>query len=153
MLAAIVGILFLVINFSVWCSVGSPLFVIRLLSSKLFTLPLWLYGLFDFLSFGILGFSLGADLGAYHSVNDIARYRGAFFFVLGTVLAFLHHLFFFTMTSFFMAFVLSVIGITFFVLAIIDFRQVSRIAFVLAIVGSLWRAYLCFLSVAAFFTV
>lgn len=152
-LAVIVGILLVVVNFSVWCAVGSPIFVIRFLSSKLFTFPLWLYGLFDFLSFGLLGFSLGADLGVSCRVNDVARYRGAFFFILGIVISYLHHLFFFSMSSFFMAFLLGIIAVTFLIFAITDLRQVSKIAFFIAIIGSVWRLYVCIFSIAAFFLV
>ena len=151
LLATIIGIFFLLVNFSVWCAVGSPMFTIRFLSSGLPMLPLWLYGLFDFLSFGALGFSLGADLFSRCSVNEVARYRGAFFFVLSLVLSFLHHLFFFTMTSFFVSFLIGVISVALLVLAIIDFSHVSRIAFVFAIIGTLWKLYVCLLSIAAFF--
>ena len=150
-LAVAVGILLVVVNFSIWCAVGSPIFVIRYLSSKIFTFPLWLYGLFDFLSFGMLGFSLGADLLGVCRVNEVARYRGAFFFILGIVFSYLHHLFFFPMSSFFMALILGIIAVAFLIFAIMDLRRVSKIASLFAMIGSLWRLYVCIFSIAALF--
>ena len=81
-LATSISIVFIFIDFIVWCVVGSPMYVLHLISCKIAVFPLWIFGLADFLSFAAVGFSLGAVLGDRSPVCEVAKYRGAFYFII-----------------------------------------------------------------------
>ena len=145
-----VAILLLFINIVVWCSVGSPVYTLHFVSSRVPTLPLWLYGLLDFLSFTLLGISLGAALGEKCPASEVDKYRGGFYFVIGVTLAYLHHAFFFSCHLFFISFICAVLQCVFLVVAVVNFYKVSRISTISLILGGIWSSYLLFFSLVCF---
>lgn len=145
--------IFIFVNFSVWCAVGSPVYVLRFLSSYLPVLPLWFFGLCDFISCTLLGFSLGAILATPCPVYDVYKYRGAFYFVIGATLMFLHHVFFFCGVRFFAAMLVSILQCLFLSIALINFTRVSKLNFVIAALGVLWSFYLLVFNIITFFLI
>ncbi len=150
-LATVVALACLTLNFSVWCAVKSPVIVLSFLSCKISVLPTWLFGLFDFLSFASLGFSLGAALGTACSASEVSKYRGAFYFVIGITLACAYHLFFFKLSSFLLSFLCAVLQCVCLFVATANFYKVSAISFFASVIGTLWSVYLLFFSFFATF--
>ena len=149
--ATAVSAIMIFIDFCVWCAIGSPAYILKFISSSLKVPPLWLFGLLDLLSFAVLGFSLGAVLGTLCSAYDVPKYRGAFFFVIGVTLAFLHHVIFFGFARFFFSLVVSVLSCAFLAAAVVDFFHVSKLSGVISVIGVLWRFYILILDVMTFF--
>ena len=149
--AAVVAALLLLIDFAVWSAVGSPIYILRFISAYVKVFPLWLFGLLDFLSFSLLGFALGAVLGAGNPSCDVYKYRGAFFFVIGLVLAYLHHVTFFCAGRFFISLIIVIIQCFFGVLAALNFSKVSGVATVVFVLGGIWWIYLLLVNIFSFF--
>ena len=152
-LATLTAGIFIFIDFSVWCAIGSPVYVLRFISGYLSTLPLWLFGLCDFISCTLLGFSLGALLASSCSVYDVDKYRGSFYFIIGAALMFLHHVFFFSGARFFISMLVSILECTFFGIALINFAKASKLAFFISLLGVLWRVYLLIFNITTFFLI
>lgn len=152
-LALTLAIACFLIKFSVWCSVGNHAVVLNFLSVKFSVLPMWLFALFDFLSFSILGFSLGADLSVNCASKEVSKYRGAFYFVIALTLICLSHLFLFKSLAFFLSLLMTIFALVCLFAAILDFYYVSSIAFLSVIIGALWNVYLVVFSALAAFSV
>lgn len=150
-IATAVAALFIFVDFAVWCAVGSPVYVLRFISGSVPVLPLWLFGLLDFISFALFGFALGAMLGNRCAANEVAKYRGAFYFIIGVTLVCLHHAFFFSNATFFVALLTSVLMCFFVTVAIVNFVRASKPAALAASVGALWSVYLLVLNLVSFF--
>lgn len=138
------------INFIVWCSVGSPIYTLHFVSSRVPALPLWLYGLFDFLSFALFGISLGAVLSEKCQSFEVYKYRGGFYFIIGITLAYLYHAFFFSCHLFFISFLTVILQCFLFGIAAVNFFNVSKISVLSLCLGALWSFYLLFFSVFCF---
>lgn len=151
--ATAVALIFILVDFAVWCAVSSPIYTLRFISSSVPTLPLWLFGLFDFISYALKGFSLGAVLTVVCRLYDVYRYRGAFYFVIGVTMAFLHHAFFFSEAKFFTALLIALLQCLFLFIAVINFYKVSKWISVVAALGTVWSVYLLVLNVMTFFFV
>lgn len=149
--ATTVAAVFIFVDFAVWCAVGSPLYVLHFISTSVPVLPLWLFGLFDFISFALLGVALGAVLGSRCGIYEVAKYRGAFYFIIGVTLVCLHHAFFFSSFTFFVALLTSVLMCFFLAVALVNFLRVSKLATFAAIGGLLWSLYLLVLNFVCFF--
>ena len=149
--ATVVAGLLLFINVAVWSAVGSPIFILRFISAYVKALPLWLFGLFDFLSFALLGFALGAILGTQCRTYEVFKYRGAFFFVIGLTLAFVHHVTFFGAGMFLVSLLVIIIQCCFLALSAINFYKVSVISTVVLLVGGIWWLYLLIINLFSFF--
>lgn len=141
---------FLLIDFAVWCAVGSPVYVLRFISGRVSVLPLWLFGLLDITAFTFLGCSLGGALTAKGSCG-VDRYRGAFYFIIGVTLFYLHHIFFFVYCAFLVSFFMSAFIFFLLVVAVINFFRVSRVASLSAVLGGLWSLYILIFSMLVFF--
>ena len=152
-IATAVAAIFIFVDFAVWCAVGSPVYVLRFVSESVPVLPLWLFGLLDFISFVLLGFALGAVLGSRCVTNEISKYRGAFYFVIGVTLICLHHAFFFSSVSFFVALLTAVLMCFFLTVAVVNFSRVSKLATLASSLGSLWSGYLLIINFVSFFFV
>ena len=151
--ATVVAAIFIFVDFFVWCAAGSPMYVLRFVSVYVPVLPLWVFGLFDFLSFAVLGFSLGAVLGMSCSAYDVYKYRGAFYFIMGVTLAFVHHILLLVGAKFFVAIFIGVLRCFFISVAIVNFYRVSKISAVLSAVGSVWSFYILIFNLLVFFFV
>lgn len=151
LIATAVAAIFIFVDFSVWCATGSPIYVLRFISCYVQTLPLWIFGFLDFISCALLGFSLGAVLSTSCTVYDVHKYRGAFYFILGATLAFLHHFFFFSGARFFAALLVVMLQCLFLSIAVINFYRVSKLVTLIAALGALWSFYLLALNVMTFF--
>lgn len=149
--ATVMAAVFIFVDFGVWCAVGSPVYVLRFVSGSVPVLPLWIFGLFDFISFALLGFALGAVLGNRCAVSEVAKYRGAFYFIIGVTLVCLHHAFFFSHFALFVALLTSVLMCFFLVVAVVNFARVSGLAVFAAAVGLLWSIYILVLNFISFF--
>ena len=151
LMATAVAAIFIFVDFSVWCALGSPIYILRFVSCYVPTLPLWVFGLLDFISYALLGFSLGAILSTSCPVYDVHKYRGAFYFAVGVTLAFLHHVFFFSGAGFFAALFIVLLQCLFLSIALINFYRVSKLASIIAALGVLWSFYLFVLNFMTFF--
>lgn len=151
--ATAVSALFILINFCVWCAVGSPVYILRFVAAQVAVLPLWLFGLLDFVAFAALGFALGAALGVRCSAQEVSKYRGAFYFIMGVTLAFLHHAVFFAGARMFGALLLSALSCAFVGIGTVNFCRVSRVAALLSAVGALWVLYIFVVNLLTFFFV
>lgn len=149
--ATAVAAIFIFVDFAVWCAVGSPVYVLRFISGRVPVLPLWLFGLLDFLSFALLGFGLGAVLGSRWITNEVAKYRGSFYFIIGVTLICLHHAFFFSSVTFFVALLTAVLMCFFLTVAVCNFSRVSRLAMLTSLLGALWSFYLLIINLVSFF--
>ena len=149
--ATAISVIFLFVNFSVWCAVGNTAYVFRFISSYVKTMPLWLFGLFDFISSVLLGFALGGGLTEKAPNCQICKYRGAFYFIIGVVCGFLHHGFFFLGARFLAAMLMSLLQCLFLMIAYVNFCRVSTAVSIILAFGFLWRFYLFVLSILTFF--
>ena len=149
--ATAMAAIFIFVDFAVWCAVGSPVYLLRFISGFVPVLPLCLFGLFDFISFALLGFALGTALGIRSVASEVAKYRGAFYFIIGVTLLCLHHAFFFSRFAFFVALLTSAIMCFFLVVAVVNFARVSGIAVFAAAIGLLWGIYVLILNFISFF--
>ena len=149
--ATAVAAIFIFVDFAVWCAVGSPVYILRFISGCVPVLPLWLFGLLDFISFALLGCGLGAVLGSRCVANEVAKYRGSFYFVIGVTLICLHHAFFFCSVAFFVALLTAVLMCFFLTVAVVNFSCVSRLAMLASSLGALWSVYLLVINLVSFF--
>ena len=147
--AVLIAVLFLLTGFSVWCALGSPLWVLRLIGNRTPAPPLWIFGLLEFLAFTALGFSLGVAFGSRCFSTEVAKYKGGFYHIVGATLVFLHRLFFFKGISFFVASLTLLAGIVCLVTALLNFAKVSKISAVILALPSLWNLYLLALTLGA----
>ena len=148
----LLGGVFLLIDFAVWCASSSPLYVLHLASDKMAVLPTWLFGLLDLLSFTLYGLALGAVLGSKCGC-EVERYRGAFYFIIAVTLAYLHHIILFSYLSFFVAMLISAIVVFFIFVATANFFRVSKAGAILAVLGGLWSVYIFLFSILLFFLI
>ena len=149
--ATAIAILFILADFAVWCIAGSPMFALRFISSRVPTLPLWLFGLCDFLCFASLGLSIGFDLGNKCPSRETEKYRGAFYFTVSVALAIIHHFLFFMVVSFFVALPIIILACVFLLSAVLNFFKVSLLPAALSSVSFLWLFYLFLLNLLSFF--
>ena len=149
--ATVISVIFLFVNFSVWCAVENTAYVFHFISSCVKTLPLWLFGLFDFISSVLLGFALGGALAETAPISHIYKYKGAFYFVIGVVCGFLHHGFFFLGARFLSAMLVSFLQCVFLAIAYVNFCRVSSVVSIILALGFLWRVYLFVFSTITFF--
>ena len=149
--ATAVAVLLLLVDVAVWSAVGSPILILRFISAYVKVVPLWLFGLLDFLSFALLGFALGSILGTTCCVYEVFKYRGAFFFVIGLTLAFVHHITFFSAGMFLVSLLVVIVQCFFLTLSVVNFYKVSVISTVILIVGSVWWLYLLIINLFSFF--
>lgn len=150
-LAAAMSLIFIIVDFAVWCAIGSPLFVLHFISDRVPVPPLWIFGLCDFLCFALLGLALGALLGNAFPARDVPKYRGAFYFTVGIVFNVVHHFLFFGGGRFLVALPLCLLSCFFLVIAVVDFFKVSSIASISALLGISWVLYLALLNLLTFF--
>ena len=149
--ATAVAAVFILVDFAVWCAIGSPIYVLKFISSSFPSIPVWLFGLLDFLTFALWGFSLGAVLSNDCHSYDVHKYRGAFYFIIGVAMLFAHHVIFFVYVRFFVASIVSLVALAFVTVGILNFYNVSKISFVTAIAGGIWCLYIFLFSLAALF--
>lgn len=148
--ALALGGVFLLIDFAVWCAVGSPAYMLRFVSGRVSVLPLWVFGLLDFLAFTLFGAALGCALSAKGGCG-VDRYRGAFYFIIGVTLFYLHHIFFFVYGAFLMSFLVAALIFSLLVIAIVNFSRVSSVSSLCAVLGGVWSVYILIFSGLVFF--
>ena len=149
--ATVIAVIFILADFAVWCIAGSPVFALRFISVRVPVLPLWIFGLCDFLCFASLGLSIGFALGNKCPSIETEKYRGAFYFSVGVALAVIHHFIFFMAVSLFAALPVIILSCAFLLGAIINFYKVSFLPAALSSVAFLWLFYLFWLNLLAFF--
>ena len=149
---AILAFLFLAVDFAVWCVSASPLYLLRTVVDKLPVLPLWLFGLFDLLAFTLFGAALGTALSNKQRC-EVEKYRGAFYFIIGVVLAYLHHVILFSFLGFFLSALISMAVCFFILIASVNFARVSKVAMLFSALGGAWSIYIFLFSIFVFFLI
>ena len=144
--------LFLAVDFTVWCLSASPIYLLRTVADKLPVLPLWLFGLFDLLAFTLFGAALGAALSNKQRF-EVEKYRGAFYFIIGVVLAYLHHVILFSYLCFFLSALVSGTVCFFIFIASINFARVSKATMFFSVLGEIWSIYVFLFSLFVFFLI
>ena len=125
--AVVVGALLLWIVWMIVLSiVGSPRLLLYLISSRIPTLPTWIFILFVSLLFLVCGGCLGKILVSGKRTNDAVRYRGSFFATVAITLCYLWYALFFGARFFMPALILSVISAACLLVAAASVRGVFR---------------------------
>ena len=150
-IATAMATIFIFVDFAVWSAVGSPVYILRFISGRIPVLPLWAFGLLDFVSFALLGFALGTALGSRCVANEVAKYRGAFYFVIGVTLNCLHHVLFFSNAAFFIALLVALLMCFFLTVGVVNFSCVSGLSMLASCLGVLWSFYLMIINLLCFF--
>ena len=151
---AIVGLSVLVaIQILLWFVIGAPIGLFHFLRGAAPLFPRWLYLLFDLAAHALLGVAIGAALCERRYHCEVQKYRGAFYFLLAILFGYLYYAFFFGISFFLVAFVLSVMELLALLMAMLNFSRVVKLSAFFSGLGCLWALYRAFLSFTAFFSV
>ncbi len=147
------AILLLSVWLIVYLIVGSPVALLHYLGRQLTMPPPWLFFLCSCGFYAGMGALAGGILFGCRKVDEVAKYRGAFFFSIGMTAGYLWYALFFGARLFLASLIMAALWSAAVLLSIVNFcRTVRQLRLPLWLSG-IYAAWCFFLSVMCFFCV
>jgi len=145
------AVLLTVVWFIVLGIVGSPRFLLHMLSRGGVVPPSWLFLLLAMSFYTACGLGAGSVLFERRCSNMVNAYRGAFFFSIGATLSYIWFALFFGARYLLPALVVGTLSVVCLSLTAINFRRVMTIAAGVIWIGVGIMTYFCILTIFSFF--